>query len=92
MRPCEAWKLVRKLAESRYQHNLPGTPDDCFELNFGRVAALRDVCICTGIVLERKNYDIFDSLTSESSDALPFVPENILDIQAIPKHVALPNR
>ena len=59
IRPSEVWEIVRKLAESRYQHTLPASPDECVELSFGKVATLRDVCVSTGIVLERRNYDIF---------------------------------
>lgn len=51
----------------------------------------------TGIVLERYNYDIFnlDQPSKEPEEEellLPFQPDNILDIQPLPKYVTLPNK
>jgi hypothetical protein len=30
------------------------------KLDFNKSSTLRDVCMCLGVIIERKNYDIFD--------------------------------
>lgn len=56
-----------------------------------KISALRDVCLATGLVLERKNYDIFDGVTMANNEKnpLPFTIKNIASIEPIPKHMTI---
>lgn len=57
MRPSEVWDLLREITKCRYQHKL--AQDYSFEdLPFNKLAALRDLCLCIGLVIERKSYSI----------------------------------
>jgi tetratricopeptide (TPR) repeat protein len=51
------------------------------------LAALRDLCLTIGLKIEQKEYNIFSSKDNEGD--LPFQPENIVELQAIPKHILL---
>ena len=92
MKPNEVWEEIRKIALARFSHELVKNQSDLhvFKFPFQKLATLREVCLSVGLVLERKNYDIFDStLVSglNNDKTLPFSIKNIINIVPKAKHM-----
>lgn len=56
MKPSEIWDIVCKLAEKRFSYKFcPKFFEfELFRIPYQKLAALRDLCITIGLVLERK--------------------------------------
>lgn len=89
MKPTQIWQELARIAKARYNYALPETPAlfRPFQLPFMKLALLRDLCLSTGLVLEKKNYDILEGPSLEKS--LPFVIKNIVSLEPIPKHMSI---
>lgn len=70
MKPHEIWQEVRKIAQARFKYELSQSQllFDVFKFPFQKIATLRDVCLSVGLVLEKKNYDMFDGRVSANSN------------------------
>lgn len=63
MRPQDIWEEVNKLAKARFdfsfEPNIMGFHEKgLFRLTYQKYATLRDLCLCIGLVLERKDYNL----------------------------------
>lgn len=59
IKPAELWEIVRKISEIRYGHKLNDEGINslsCFQTRFDKMAVLRDLSICLGLVLEKNEY------------------------------------
>ena len=62
---------------------------EILKLPFQKISALRDICLGTGIVLEVKNYDIFENSSNATDKIPPFNIRNIVCLEAKSKHMEL---
>lgn len=78
---------------ARFSHELPQNQNDfqVFKFPFQKLATLREVCLSVGLVLERKNYDLFgnNSQNGNTERSLPFSIKNIIDIVPKAKHMKI---
>lgn len=63
MKPKEVWSTIRKICEFRFkcefEESIEGfSKEGLFRLSFQKYAALRDLCLTIGIVLENKAYHL----------------------------------
>lgn len=90
MKPSELFAQLTKIAKARF-----GVDFDCnsireldlFKFPFQKIATLRDLCLCVGLVLERKNYDIIECGNQLNDKIFPFNPKNIVSIDAKAKRM-----
>jgi hypothetical protein len=87
LKPSELSQLIRKLAKIKYNHEFECEQEQLiepkiFKYKYGKLAVLRDVCLNSGIILEKK--DFFSE--KFSLNAHPFSVEHIYGFGARCSH------
>jgi len=93
LKASDIWEEIRDICKKRYNYELPQSVADFepFKYPLTKLATLRDVCLSSGIILDCKEYQVFDkeeeTKEKEQAETLPFKSQDIIDIQPVVKHL-----